>query len=109
MMGLRGNRPPEMPQSSCLGAFAGVGRLVRPRCHVFRVANSHLASLGSGIEGGSILLGVPWGCWGCVGASVLAQGSPQVLDPRDPSDLAGLISEAPCGLLPGIQGVGFAH
>ena len=43
-----------------------------------------------------LALGVPWGCWGCLGASVLAQGAPQVLNPRE---MARLISELPlkCG------------
>ena len=46
-----------------------------------------------------LALGVPWGCWGCLGASVLAQGVPQGLNPRE---VTGLISE----LLPGAWGRG---
>ena len=41
-----------------------------------------------------LALEVPWGCWGCFGASVLAQGAPPVLNPRI---LAGLISGAILG------------
>ena len=39
-----------------------------------------------------LALGVPWGCWGCLGGSVLAQGAPQVLNPRE---MTRLISELP--------------
>ena len=42
--------------------------------------------------GPPLALGVLWGCWGCLGGSVWAQGAPPVLNPRI---LAGLISEAP--------------
>ena len=39
-----------------------------------------------------LALEVPWECWRCLGASVLAQGAPQVLNQRI---LGGLISKPP--------------
>ena len=51
MMGLRGNRPPEMPQSSRLSAFGVVVQIVEFARGRFAVANSHAGSVGSRIEG----------------------------------------------------------